>query len=475
LVALLGSPAATSSKGNVDVVLLQADPNDPALAPLSLRIGEAVVLYLTQAGVPTQQTPLTPEMAGHAQAEFRVAGTLHRVGDMHVVNGQVIDRASGIVLWSFRTERPVQVPGLDQRFGADLARVLKCALDERTAARKPVSNDVFALVLAMCDAVMRGEVDVLAAARRLTAAAPDMAGTYGFRALAAIFSAGITDVPEEITMYRKEAGEAIERAFALDRTEPKAHLAVADTLGSFANWGEREQHIDAALQARPDFAVALMFETMLLREVGRLKEAAAAGNRSLRLGDPRSMQNVHNVAFLNAMTGDRREVEELERRVEGLGIDFPESIAWTITVWWQDPALSLQELPALREGARSDAAANCVEVYLRRLVEARGMPIRGLPAGCEEFPQDWHIRFLARQGDVDAAYELFGKPLPNSRRTTMFLFYPEMKAFRQDKRFMPIMEQMGLLDYWRESGNWPDFCSEPDLPYDCRTYGSKAQ
>jgi hypothetical protein len=30
------------------------------------------------------------------------------------------------------------------------------------------------------------------------------------------------------------------------------------------------------------------------------------------------------------------------------------------------------------------------------------------------------------------------------------------------------MESVGLWDYWRESGHWPDFCSEPGLPYDCK-------
>jgi hypothetical protein len=33
---------------------------------------------------------------------------------------------------------------------------------------------------------------------------------------------------------------------------------------------------------------------------------------------------------------------------------------------------------------------------------------------------------------------------------------------------MPLAHRMGLVDYWIESGRWPDFCSEPDLPYDCR-------
>ncbi|MGH6912049.1 MAG: hypothetical protein ACREEG_17845, partial [Phenylobacterium sp.] len=48
------------------------------------------------------------------------------------------------------------------------------------------------------------------------------------------------------------------------------------------------------------------------------------------------------------------------------------------------------------------------------------------------------------------------------------LFFPTMKAFRADPRFMPLTKRLGLLDYWSRSGRWPDFCAEPGLPYDCK-------
>ena len=28
-------------------------------------------------------------------------------------------------------------------------------------------------------------------------------------------------------------------------------------------------------------------------------------------------------------------------------------------------------------------------------------------------------------------------------------------------------KRLGLLDYWRTTGQWPDFCKAPDRPYDC--------
>jgi len=33
---------------------------------------------------------------------------------------------------------------------------------------------------------------------------------------------------------------------------------------------------------------------------------------------------------------------------------------------------------------------------------------------------------------------------------------------------MPLARRLGLLQYWHSSGHWPDFCADPQLPYDCR-------
>jgi hypothetical protein len=38
---------------------------------------------------------------------------------------------------------------------------------------------------------------------------------------------------------------------------------------------------------------------------------------------------------------------------------------------------------------------------------------------------------------------------------------------------MPLVARIGLVRYWTESGKWPDFCFEPDLPYDCKAEAAK--
>jgi hypothetical protein len=53
------------------------------------------------------------------------------------------------------------------------------------------------------------------------------------------------------------------------------------------------------------------------------------------------------------------------------------------------------------------------------------------------------------------------------------LFTPSAAPLRRDRRFMALANRLGLVDYWRASGHWPDFCAEPGLPYDCKAEAAK--
>jgi hypothetical protein len=87
---------------------------------------------------------------------------------------------------------------------------------------------------------------------------------------------------------------------------------------------------------------------------------------------------------------------------------------------------------------------------------------------------------MAMLGRNDAAFRLVDELYPNvlpaagddadglwlAARPTAWdptdLFMPWMASLRADPRMIPVFERLGLLGYWRKSGNWPDFCqTEP--------------
>jgi tetratricopeptide (TPR) repeat protein len=68
----------------------------------------------------------------------------------------------------------------------------------------------------------------------------------------------------------------------------------------------------------------------------------------------------------------------------------------------------------------------------------------------------------ARLGPVGASTDIMG---PDGYRTAL-LFQASMPELRNDRRFPRLCARLGLVEFWRTTGLWPD-CAD-DLPYDFR-------
>jgi hypothetical protein len=85
------------------------------------------------------------------------------------------------------------------------------------------------------------------------------------------------------------------------------------------------------------------------------------------------------------------------------------------------------------------------------------------------------IQAYGEFGQIDDIYAVL-QAWPNDEGMAVAVsvfFRPALAGARRDPRFMQIAQRSGLLTYWMKSGRWPDFCSEPDLPYDCKAEAAK--
>jgi hypothetical protein len=84
------------------------------------------------------------------------------------------------------------------------------------------------------------------------------------------------------------------------------------------------------------------------------------------------------------------------------------------------------------------------------------------------------FRSLVSLNRLDEAFEL-AAPGPGNLGAMEggWLFEPGMQALQRDPRFWPLAGRLGLVSYWRNREAWPDFCSEPDLPFDCATEAAR--
>ena len=78
---------------------------------------------------------------------------------------------------------------------------------------------------------------------------------------------------------------------------------------------------------------------------------------------------------------------------------------------------------------------------------------------------DWHLlmAFADHFGDRDLAFALLRKQVvdptwPTPFRAGYALWFPFKTGLRADVRFKALVRDIGLVDFWRKSGNWGDFC-----------------
>jgi len=148
-----------------------------------------------------------------------------------------------------------------------------------------------------------------------------------------------------------------------------------------------------------------------------------------------------------------------------------EASRWILEMRYGNPRAAL-------EMARSGGSV--VEEPMVSFLEARINPTQAnidraidqLMAGYRKFPDEpgWVAQALAMFGRNEEAIR-FLLSVPNGDRSgdgAEMLFRPHMREIRRDRRFMQIAHNFGVTDYWLKSGILPDFCFEPDLPYDCK-------
>jgi hypothetical protein len=75
---------------------------------------------------------------------------------------------------------------------------------------------------------------------------------------------------------------------------------------------------------------------------------------------------------------------------------------------------------------------------------------------------------LAALGEPRQAIEVANLALDHHQQLQpWFLFTPVTRNLRQDPGFVGLAARMGLVKYWRETGKWPDFCTDQPRRSDC--------
>jgi tetratricopeptide (TPR) repeat protein len=411
----------------------------------------------------------------HARPAFRVSVSGAGQGGKVQATVALSSDKDG-VLWSRQSEQPANLRAdLEESIALAAMAALTCASDDPSHASSALSSNEFRAYLGACVSLDEGaEVEPLVAVfRRTTDVAPRFAGAWANLLLAeAAQLQSLQGQGESNGALRTAIAKDIESARKIDPGMAETAIAEEELQAPNA-FLQRASIIDAARSAHPNDPEVLSQRATLMFDVGRLDEALDNARRASEL-KPYSAAFRANYLTIWASTG---------------GIDKVWGELSNAKRLWPD-ASAIQDV---------DNSINMRFGDFEKTWRAAGLPIDGGITGYFKILKDptdanidaWislakthkmepgHRYFLLQAlgplKRVDQLYEFLDQwPMEHDLAgVTYVLFRPWTANVRRDPRFMRLAQRVGLLDYWRKSGSWPDFCAEPDMPYDCKKEAAK--
>lgn len=384
--------------------------------------------------------------------------------DSHV---RLVDGETGAVVWSRDFEAQERSPdALRERIAYAVGGLIHCGLDRSTDAYgEPVSRRLY---LSACDALNEGDWPrARAYGEQIVALRPDIAASWACLAATMVAADPIGRGAEDAVA--KRAMTYARKALALDAHSGMAHLALARALDRQGR--SSFSALEKGMTLDPDHAPLQAFYSQALMRAGYMDAAVEPIQRAAAL-QPNS-KPLYDLAFYTMLLGGRRaEAVALNSRMQRLWADDPLVVAQRSALVAQapDPTTALKKFD---EGS-PDGLSGSAHELLRWSTAPSGYEWARFDRLAEhEFASDsdaaWAMAYLAtRMGDQRRALAWLERAPADRSGAWVVLFSPPAAELRRDRRFFAKMAEVGLVTFWQARGQWPDFCSDDGLRYDCR-------
>ena len=402
-------------------------------------------------------------------AEFGLNGTVDRQGDELSVSARIVDSRAGTTLWSTeRTRSAKEGRQLANELAIWVADVLRCSMFLKSRIREYSSTELTSRILRWCEAERsRGEQwkQMPSIAQELVEAAPKSAQAHGYLAMG--LSLGEPDRREEIY-------SAARRALQGDPNNGVARFALAAVPDPKVTVAEREKLLRAGIRLDPDFPYNRPQLAFLMLSVGRTEGAIKLMDEFMNKY-PLDLQQRAFLGFVLAQTGRLREARAQFDRLTELAPRYQTGIRRAIEaeILFGDPA---RAGPLIGRWNPDEHEQECLEFIGDARMGKRSPSTEEIRRKCEgSYSLDLLNGFF---GHLDEAFHYLQLKRADyakfARFGPHFVYYPQLAALRADSRFMPYMAELGIAQYWLETGSWPDFCATDPLPYDCRRAAAAA-
>jgi TolB-like protein len=482
------APGGATSSLRVAILPFDAVGSGPEARAFADTLADEVISVLSSNGVEVVSRADSAGLRGPSAAAqlarlgvgLVLDGIVRSDGKTLNVKAHVEDARAHATLWSRSFDAPLkEADQLQAQVASLLSHMAKLAA---SPALDDVRNDpvVVANSLEVLEGYEDNNIDrALALSRDMVARAPN--SSLGRANLAwSIALAEFFGLPSGESDPMAEVERQASLALKLNPRNGFAYTTLGYITPRFA-WRRREELFLKGI-ANGDSRWSY---SLFLLSTGRIRDALAQA-QLLTSGDPLWPQNRARLASAFALAG---RFEDATKTLEDAKHLWPHSpdvaiaelqiASWTTPAraqaMWNEPTLAARWGQNLNIEVWRDAIAAIVS----HDIAAKSAASRRLAVAAENGSVQVGdaIATMGELGDLEGALHLADRVAQETNKPSMqwgfggglvALFAPVSARLRSDHRFMVIADRLGLVDYWRTSGHWPDFCSQPDLSYDCR-------
>ncbi len=414
-----------------------------------------------------------PDIAKKLNVDHVLEGSVRKAGNTVRVTAQLIDVRTDSHLWSETYDRELEdIFAIQDEISGHIVQALKIILgaDEKEAmihAQKPTENlEAYEYYLRgryfwqrRGEENIRHAIDLFEQATKLD---PQFARAWSSLAAAYGTLPTYSDALEDEQFPL--AVSAAQKALILDDSLAEAYAMLGAAATMNREWAEGEAHDLSAIASEPKNSTAHLWYGEHLVSVGRVRDALEETHIAYQL-DPLHPGTNSVLAGIYLILDDTRNMLKYGAAAWDLGhTSGLRRLAWAnLRLGEVDRAIELAEQ---YDEQRAEIFKSRTIIF-RLLIEAKTDTAKE-PMFLEMLAQNeltlsfgFLVSSYAGLGRIDDAYRvvnlLLGRDSADPESAWWVLWRPEMAAFRQDPRFIELVTELGLLDYWRENG-WPDAC-----------------
>lgn len=407
--------------------------------------------------------------------ETVLEGSVRQAGDQVRITAQLIDTETGFHLWSETYDRQLadifQVQ--DEIAGAIVGKLrIQLAPEDQQLAqrtRAPTQNvEAYELYL-QGRAVWkkRGEENLKRAIELYQSALardPAFARAHAALASAYVVMAGYTKEQGDEKKFNPMAETSARQALVLEPNIGEAHAVLAQINADRGDFLDAESGFFFAISLEPNEPTPHHWYSILLSRVGRLQAALTQARRAYEL-DPSSPILAANLGNVLLQVGQDDEALRFVSLASELGLSKKEyGVEATVAIRrgdWVDARRLMGEIDNIPDEIKPKA-----QRFVDALADPKLRPevVAGMRAIDPKIaPQVFFIGPYLQLGEVDLVFRILDEELRNDANSWVnnwdlgHVWTPEGRRFRTDKRFGPLVERIGMVDYWKQYG-YPDGC-----------------